>query len=113
MEYPCPVVLNPSPSLHNPCIMLLPYYKRRSAFPQYGNAQTSPNVTYGKTSADGSQLEAELTGLRHAGLTTPLFAGLFVILPRLQDLQNPFAFHLLLQALQGPLKRLVISNVYF
>ena len=42
-----------------------------------------------------SQLEAEFTGFGHAGLTTPLFAGLFVILPRLQDLQNPFAFHLL------------------
>ena len=58
-------------------------------------------------------LEAELTGLGHAGFTTPFFAGLFVILPRLQDLQDPFAFHFLFQALQGPLKRLVISNVNF
>ena len=44
-------------------------------------------------------LEAEFTGLGHAGLTTPLLAGLFVIFPRLQDLQDPFAFHLLFQAL--------------
>ncbi len=113
MECRCPFVLNPSLRLHSPCAELLSYYKRRSAFPQYGNAQSSPGAINGKTSADGSQLEAELTGLRHAGLTTPLFAGLFVILPRLQDLQDPLAFHLLFQALQGPLKRLVISNVYF
>jgi hypothetical protein len=58
-------------------------------------------------------LETELTGLGHAGLTTPLLAGLFVILPRLQDLQDPLAFHLLFQALQGPLKRFVIANVNF
>ena len=60
-----------------------------------------------------SQLEAEFTGFGHAGLTTPLLAGLFVILPRLQDLQDPFAFHLLFQALQGPFKRFVIANVNF
>ena len=60
-----------------------------------------------------SQLEAEFTGLGHAGLTTPLLAGLFVILPRLQDLHDPLAFQLFFQALQGPLKRLVISNVDF
>ena len=59
-----------------------------------------------------SQLEV-FTGLIHAGLTTPLLAGLFVILPRLQDLHDPLAFQLLLQALQSPLKRLVISNVDF
>ena len=48
---------------------------------------------------DGALSKTEFTGLGHAGLTTPLFAGLFVILPRLQDLQDPFAFHLLFQAL--------------
>ena len=58
------------------------------------------------------QLEI-FTGLIHAGLTTPLLAGLFVILPRLQDLHDPFAFQFLFQALQGPFKRLVISNVDF
>ena len=59
-----------------------------------------------------SQLKI-FAGFVHAGLTTPLLAGLFVILPRLQDLHDPLAFQLLLQALQGPFKRLVISNVDF
>jgi|GEM_PF-5339541 len=44
------------------------------------------------------QLEV-FTRFVHAGFTTPLLAGLFVILPRLQDLQDSFAFHLLFQAL--------------
>jgi len=58
-------------------------------------------------------LETEFSRLRHAGLTTPLLARLFVILSRLQDLHDPFAFQFLFQALQGPFKRLVISNVDF
>ncbi len=75
----------------------------------------SLHLPYGLKNLCGKQLslEAELTGLGHAGLTTPLLAGLFVILPRLQDLQDPFSFHLLFQALQGPFKRLVISNIDF
>ena len=49
-----------------------------------------------KNFTDGTPyLETEFTGFGHARLTTPLLAGLFVILPRLQDLQDPFAFHLL------------------
>lgn len=67
----------------------------------------------GRICAEGALSKTEFTGLGHAGLTTPLLAGLFVILPRLQDLEDPFAFHLLFKALQSPFERLVISNVNF
>ena len=69
-------------------------------------------MSCGISENQASQLKV-FTGFVHAGLTTPLLAGLFVILPRLQDLHDPLAFQLLLQALQGPFKRLVISNVDF
>lgn len=58
-------------------------------------------------------LEAEFAGLRGAGFTAPLLAWLLIILAGLEKLQDPFALHFLFEALQGPFKRLVLSDINF
>ena len=58
-------------------------------------------------------LEAEFAGLRGAGLTAPLLAGLLVVLTRFEKFQDPFAFHFLFETFQGPFKRLVLSDINF
>jgi len=52
-------------------------------------------------------------GLGHAGFTAPFFARLLVMLAGLENLENPFSLHLLLQALEGLFKRLVLANIDF
>jgi len=60
----------------------------------------------------GTGLERS-AGLGGTGFTAPFFTRLFVMLTGLEDLQDPFALDLFLEALKGFLKRLVLTDINF